>query len=210
MNGLQNRQIQKGGRYAARQPGPGHQRLPPRSLRYLASLLSLLSLLFLSPTRAAEPDAELVPVNLTAEQTILAKSVKGEVMAPCCWHGTVDSHNSAVANKMANQIDHMVAEGKNRDQILDAMAVEYGERILAGPRTKGNGIWYYLAPSIAVLATGFLLFRWMKNSARSSAMAVGSDAGNATTPAAPATGTSAVGLSDELNRRFEEQLKRMT
>lgn len=149
----------------------------------------------------AESTSELPPVNLNTEQAGLARELKGEVMAPCCWHGTVDHHNSPVAAKIGHQIESMVAEGKTRQQVLDAIVVEYGERILARPRTEGFGLWFYVAPSVAVIGAGLLLARWVRRNAAPSTGDAG--VGGTVAPSKPAGP-----VSDEWGNRFEEQLKR--
>ncbi len=42
------------------------------------------------------------------------------------------------------------AEGLSNDEILDAMARKYGERVLTIPRARGLGIWAWIAPGLAL------------------------------------------------------------
>lgn len=187
---------------------PAFSRLEGSLKALLSRYALLLAMILMSPGNgwSAEPDAPLIPANLSPSQAMLSKGIKSDVMAPCCWHGTVDSHNSPIANKIANQIDHMVEEGKTRDQILDSISKEYGERIIASPRTNGNGVLYYAIPAMVVLASGFGLYRWVKRTTRTGVAAAATS--SAPEPKAPAPNANA--YSDAVNQQFEEQLKRFS
>ena len=52
----------------------------------------------------------------------------------------------------------MVAEGKNREAILDYYVARYGERILAAPRARGINLLAYTAPFAALILGGCGLF----------------------------------------------------
>jgi len=134
-------------------------------------------------------------VDLTRDQADQARNLKGEIMAPCCWHGTVDHHNSPIATQIGLQIEGWVAEGLTRDQIFAKLTQEHGERILARPRTAGFGLVFYVGPAVAVGA-GFLgLRRWLRRNVHKDAVAASP---NGSAPVQPADGW---------NARFEEQLK---
>ncbi|MFM7202847.1 MAG: cytochrome c-type biogenesis protein CcmH [Myxococcota bacterium] len=165
----------------------------------------VLSLLLILPHRlwADGEDTSLVQVSLSPIQASLARDLKGEVMAPCCWHGTVDHHNSPVAAKIANQIDVLVSQGKGRQEVLDAMTTEYGERILARPRTQGFGLLFYVAPAVVVSLTGLFLWRWVRRNAQST------EAPAPASPLSPAAPGAAPPTSDAFSAQFEARLKNL-
>lgn len=166
----------------------------------LASFVLGLLLLFSHTLLAEEEDESLVQVSLNPTQASLARELKGEVMAPCCWHGTVDHHNSPVAAKIGNQIDQLVAQGKGRQEVLNAMTTEYGERILARPRTQGFGLLFYVAPAVVVSLTGLFLWGWVRRSAARPPV----DAAAASPSAAPVASAEP---SDAFSAQFEARLK---
>ena len=160
--------------------------------------------LWMAVAGAADEDVP-PPVDLNPDQAALAGSVKGEVMSPCCWHGTVDHHNSPLARQLAGRIDHWVAEGKTQDAILDSLVAEYGERILARPRREGFGLWFYVGPAVLVSAAGVMLSRWLKRQSGQIAAASATAGTQATSSIAPAGPTH----GEKLDLEFEAALKRL-
>lgn len=173
------------------------------------ALLACLLVMWSLAVSAEEPEA-LPPVDLNPEQAALAGAVKGEVMAPCCWHGTVDHHNSPLARQLATRIDGWAASGKDQKAMLDLLVAEYGERILARPRREGFGMWFYAGPTVLVGAAGLLLSRWLKRQTSKAAGTLGGAAdlsGQAVGISGARPGGSSSG--EGLEREFEAELKRL-
>lgn len=61
------------------------------------------------------------------------RKLQGELMAPCCYHETVDRHESDAAIQMRAEIHALVAAGQSEREILEHYKAKYGERILAEP-----------------------------------------------------------------------------
>jgi cytochrome c-type biogenesis protein CcmH len=142
-----------------------------------ALLAALLALALLAPAAAAEPRASLT-------------DIEDEVM--CLECGTaLNVSNSAVADQEREFIAELVAQGKTKQQVKDALVAEYGPRILAEPSEGGFELTAWLVPLLAGAgALGVVAFtarRWRR--AR---------------PAAAAAGDPALAAEDE--RRLDAEL----
>jgi cytochrome c-type biogenesis protein CcmH len=148
-----------------------------------AALLVLALLALAAPTaRAAAP------------QTSLSE-ISSEVMCPVC--GTLlELAESPQAQREKAFVSRLVAEGRSKDEIKDALVAEYGTEVLALPQGSGFELSAYLVPIIAflaaVLALGLGVRRWRR-------------AGRGPGPGGP---PGAAGPSTEDSRRLEADLAR--
>ena len=103
----------------------------------MARLLSLiLAALLLLPTAAS------AQVNIT--------DVEDEVMCPIC--GTLlELSDSPQARREKAFIAEMIAAGRSKAEIKDALVDEYGSEVLAEPEGSGFELSAYLVPAIAFL-----------------------------------------------------------
>jgi cytochrome c-type biogenesis protein CcmH len=92
-------------------------------------------------TNAAEPQASL-------------PDVEDEVMCTICGTLLAES-NSPQADRERALIRNLIAKGKDKDQIKDALVDEYGPRVLATPSGSGFDLLAWLVPG-AVLAAGLI------------------------------------------------------
>jgi cytochrome c-type biogenesis protein CcmH len=102
-------------------------------------LLSLIAtaLLVLAPAAAAEQ-----PASLT--------EIEKQVMCPVC--GTLlQLAESPQAQRERVFIDRLIAEGKDEEQVKDALVAEYGDEVLALPPGSGFSLSAYVVPIIAFL-----------------------------------------------------------
>jgi len=105
--------------------------------RILGLALALVALLATpalgSPPRASLPDIE------------------DEVMCPIC--GTLlELTEAPQGDRERVFIRRLIAEGRSKDQIKDALVAEYGEEVLATPQGSGFDLTAYLVPIVAFLA----------------------------------------------------------
>lgn len=103
-----------------------------------------------------------------------AREIETKLIAPCCWSQQVSVHFSPAADQIRQDVRKMLAEGKTRDQILDAYVAQYGERILAEPPAHGFNLVLYVLPVMLLILTGaalFLLVRAMTQSTPVAAVA---------------------------------------
>lgn len=123
-------------------------------MRATALLISLtLAALALAPTASGEP------ASVTEIET--------EVMCPVC--GTLlQLAESPQALREKAFVRRLVAEGKSKQQVKDALVAQYGEAVLALPKGQGFNLSAYLVPAIAfviaLIALVFGVLRWRRAS----------------------------------------------
>jgi cytochrome c-type biogenesis protein CcmH len=97
-----------------------------------------LVLLLAAPAAAAEPRASLT-------------DIEDEVM--CLECGTaLNVSNSEVAEQQREFIAELIAQGKTKQEVKDALVAEYGPRVLAEPRDDGFQLTAWLVPVLAAIA----------------------------------------------------------
>jgi cytochrome c-type biogenesis protein CcmH len=154
-----------------------------RARAALAALLAL-ALLMAAPLGAAA----------ATPQTSLSE-ISSEVMCPVC--GTLlELAESPQALREKAFVSRLVAEGKSKDEIKDALVTEYGTEVLALPQGSGFDLSAYLVPIvafvIAAIALAIGVLRWRR-------------AGTAHDREEPAAGT---GPSAEDSERLDADLAR--
>jgi cytochrome c-type biogenesis protein CcmH/NrfF len=110
--------------------------------------------------------ALLVPAGAlgAAPQTSL-QDVEDEVMCPIC--GTLlELSDSPQARRQKALVARLIAEGRSKEEIKDALVVEYGASVLAVPEAKGFDLTAYLVPVLAlggvVAALALSVLRWRR------------------------------------------------
>jgi len=93
--------------------------------------------------------------------------IEDEVMCPVC--GTLlELSESPQADRERVFIHKLIAEGRSKQQIKDALVGQYGNSVLATPRGSGFDLTAYLVPILAALvaATALILGvrRWRRSS----------------------------------------------
>jgi cytochrome c-type biogenesis protein CcmH len=120
-----------------------------------ASLVAILAALaaVASPALAATPQTSLT-------------DVEDEVMCPIC--GTLlELSESPQAQREKAFIAALIAEGKTKAEIKDALVAEYGQEVLALPEGSGFNLSAYLVPVIAFVVAAVALAlgvaRWRRD-----------------------------------------------
>jgi cytochrome c-type biogenesis protein CcmH/NrfF len=130
-----------------------------------ASVLAILALglltLAIPPVNAATP----------AQRTTL-HDIEDEVMCPIC--GTLlELADSPQARREKVYVAKLVAAGKTKAEIKDALIAQYGSAVLALPRASGFDLSAYLVPVLAILVAAvvlaFSVARWRRDGKGSSA-----------------------------------------
>jgi cytochrome c-type biogenesis protein CcmH len=76
--------------------------------------------------------------------------VEDEVMCTIC--GTLlEESQSPQADRERALIRKLIAQGKDKDQIKDALVAEYGPRVLATPSGHGFDLLAWLVPGLGIL-----------------------------------------------------------
>jgi cytochrome c-type biogenesis protein CcmH len=112
------------------------QKSPGRPLGAPASLLAaLVVLLFAASASAAPPQTSI-------------SDVEDEVMCPIC--GTLlELAESPQAERERVYVKRLIAEGRTKAEIKDALVAEYGREVLALPGGSGFDLSAYLVPVVA-------------------------------------------------------------
>lgn len=149
------------------------------------AVLVLIALTLLGAASAVAAPAPQTTVN----------DVEDEVMCPVC--GTLlELADSPQARREKVLVARLVAEGKSKAEVKDALVAQYGEEVLAQPEPSGFDLSAYLVPILAILAAAiavaYSVLRWRRGGERRK-QAEGADAG-------PPRGEDAERLEADLSR----------
>jgi cytochrome c-type biogenesis protein CcmH len=105
--------------------------------------------------------ATVTPASAQAPRASLP-DIEDEVMCTIC--GTLlEESQSPQADRERALIRTLIAQGKDKDQIKDALVAQYGSRVLATPSGHGFDLLAWLVPGVgiglAVCAIAFMLVR---------------------------------------------------
>jgi cytochrome c-type biogenesis protein CcmH/NrfF len=130
-----------------------------------------------------------------AEPRTTVNAIEGEVMCPVC--GTLlELAESPQAQREKAYVAHLVAQGKSKGEIKDALVAQYGPSVLALPEASGFDLTAYLIPIVAILlaavAVAFGVRSWRRSGSRS-------EAGDGEAPERP-SGEEAERLEADLSR----------
>lgn len=106
-----------------------------------------------------------LPSTATAAPQTSLPDVEDEVMCPIC--GTLlELAGSPQAERQRVYVRRLIAEGRTKAEIKDALVAQYGREVLALPSGSGFDLTAYLVPAVGfVLAAGGLALgvrRWRK------------------------------------------------
>ena len=93
-----------------------------------------------------------------------AQGIDRMIMCPVCPAETIDQAQVEISFQMRAVVREMLADGKERDEILDFFVERYGKDILAAPPKTGANLVAWLAPVGgfgAGLVAVFLIIRSM-------------------------------------------------
>jgi cytochrome c-type biogenesis protein CcmH/NrfF len=121
-------------------------------IRRAGAVALVAALLFAPAAGAQEPRASL-------------PDIEDEVMCTIC--GTLlELSENAQADRQRVFIRSLIAQGLTKDQIKDALVVEYGESVLATPDDSGFDLTAWLLPIIAAAVgaagVGYAVYRWRR------------------------------------------------
>jgi len=109
-----------------------------------------------------------LPAAASAKVNI--SDVEDEVMCPIC--GTLlELSDSPQARRQKVYVAKLVAEGRTKAEIKDALVGQYGPAVLALPEARGFDLSAYLVPVVALIvavcALAFGVARWRRDGDRS-------------------------------------------
>jgi cytochrome c-type biogenesis protein CcmH len=108
------------------------------------ALLALAALVFVVPAMA--------------EGAPSAKALEAKLLAPCCYGGTLDIHDSEMSRELRHEIEDRVARGESTEAVENDFVERYGSRVRALPNEKAmsnviTGLLAMFGISGAVLVT---------------------------------------------------------
>ncbi len=105
------------------------------------------------------------PAEAPGARTSLA-DIEDEVMCPICGT-TLQLSQSPQADRERAYIQRLIAAGKTKDEIKDALVAEYGSEVLALPGTEGFDLAAWVVPGAAILVAAVAIFlglrRWRRD-----------------------------------------------
>jgi cytochrome c-type biogenesis protein CcmH len=149
-----------------------------RSLAITGAIAALLAALFPASAGAAEPRTTL-------------PDVEDEVMCTICGTLLAES-DSPQADRERALIRELIAQGKDKEQIKDALVAEYGPRVLATPGGSGFDLLAWLVPGIGILLAAGAVAYGISRALR--------DTSNRETPSIPLDPEDAARLEADLRR----------
>lgn len=132
------------------------------SLRRAAAVTAVALLSSLAARADAGPPPSLVEISgwspAPGERALGAR-----LLAPCCWQGTLDVHESDPAQALRMQIRSRLYAGETVETIEASLVEQYGERIRARPQRDPLGVVamaMMLVAAFAGLAVVRIMRRW--------------------------------------------------
>ena len=136
-------------------------KLSPRVLLFL-SLVALLTVASLAQVNGLHAQTPEPPEGSYSESQ--AQGIDRMIMCPVCPAETIDQAQVEISFQMRAVVREMLADGKERDEILAFFVERYGKDILAAPPKTGANLVAWLAPVGgfgAGLVAVFLIIRSM-------------------------------------------------
>jgi cytochrome c-type biogenesis protein CcmH len=121
--------------------------------------------------------ALLAPTGATTQPG--AKALEAVLLAPCCWGGTLETHESDIAAQLRTEIESRVARGESTTAIEADLVQRYGPQIRAMPHEKAFSSVLALAAVAVVVAgagVGGLIRSWRQGGVAPQATASASQA----------------------------------
>lgn len=108
------------------------------------------------------------PAALAQEPQTSLPDIEDEVMCPICGVTLELAIDAPQAQQERELIRELIAEGRTKDEIKDALVAEFGEEVLAVPESEGFDLAAWLVPGAAIAVAGAAIFvglrRWRRAS----------------------------------------------
>jgi cytochrome c-type biogenesis protein CcmH len=130
----------------------------------LPTLLAVLTALCVLSAPTLEPT-----VAAAASLRTILNEIEEEVMCPVC--GTLLAlAESPQATREKAFVEKLAKEGKDKNEIKEALVNQYGDAVLALPKSSGFSLSAYVVPIVAfvvaVILLAFAIWKWRKASGR--------------------------------------------
>jgi cytochrome c-type biogenesis protein CcmH len=131
--------------------------LPTTTRAGALAIVLVFAVVFVLLARSARPE--------TSDPGALALETR--LLAPCCWNGTLDTHESDLAHTLRHEIETRIAGGEATEQVQADLVTRYGPRILALPHEGALNLMLGGALVLVVGAGAFAaarVRRWRRSS----------------------------------------------
>jgi cytochrome c-type biogenesis protein CcmH len=154
---------------------------------------------------SAQPTATVQPAAGIAVSDNEVNSVAKQLYCPVCENIPLDVCPTQACFQWRELIRQKIGLGWSTEQIRQYFAVQYGDRVLSVPPTRGLNWLVYILPPVAFLAGGFLVFQVLRKM-----RAAGSEKSAATRAEAAqlSVGPRVQPAADPYMNRIEEDLKK--
>lgn len=153
-------------------------------------VILVASLVILGPAAAAQAPGTTMEVQGE-------RAIQSRLLAPCCWNGTLDSHESPLADQIRGEIRERLRRGEAGASIEADLIHRYGDRIRAVPRDGDTRPMVPVLVAVAMAISSTLLIRFVRRRIRRA---------DKVAPAAP-SGPGAP--RDDYDARLDEELARL-
>jgi cytochrome c-type biogenesis protein CcmH len=128
-------------------------------------LLLLAALGLAWPAVLAAPAPGAAPAARAPTPKVTIADIEDEVMCPICGE-LLELAESPQALREKVFVAHLIAEGKTKAEVKDALVAQYGPDVLALPESSGFDLSAYVAPVVAFVLAALALaagaWRWRR------------------------------------------------
>lgn len=89
--------------------------------------------------------------------------VEDDVMCTVCGVPLSLAREAPAAKRERALIGELIAAGKTKSQIEDALVQQYGDQVLATPKSNGFDLWAWLIPALLIALGAVGLFALIKS-----------------------------------------------
>jgi cytochrome c-type biogenesis protein CcmH len=115
-----------------------------------------------APVRAQVDTGRTPPRIETAADSLLeaqTTALASELRCPVCQGNSIQDSPSELAQQMRDLIRDQLREGKTPGEVRAYFVTKYGEWILLAPKATGFNLVVYVAPILAILIGGAIVWR---------------------------------------------------
>lgn len=153
-------------------------------------VILVASLVVFGPIAAAQTPGETSEVQG-------ARAIESRLLAPCCWNGTLDAHESPLADTLRAEIRARLRRGESGASIEADLVARYGDRVRAVPRDGDTRPIVPVVVGLAMLVSVAMLARFVRRRTRREE------------PAGPAAALESKAPRDDYDARLDEELARL-
>lgn len=162
-------------------------------------VVTLLSFTLINVSASAEEDSGTTAIRQDMLKIATRKDmleIAKQLRPPGCLHSmTADFCTLSTAYDLRTEISGLLAQGKDKEQVIEELVQKYGNRILAAPKAEGFHWLVWILPGIGIgagsITVGLLVYAWVRRTRTSDQMI-----------------PSVITVSSEQEKHIQEELKK--